>query len=576
MLVSLAAARRDSIADDRGSSTAPIYWRQTKFLVPFEIQGGGDVAKVELYVSDDLGKSWKLAGQATPKEAKFLFNAPRDGEYWFDVTTVDRKGKVRGDATHAAGLKVVVDTAPPKLVLEARRGTAGELVAKWKAEDPYLDANSLVIEYQTEANGTWQRLAISGVDDQPRNLYSSESTWWLGIGEGPVTLRARIMDRAENPIVAQAIARPGDAGALAATAKEPRDRTAGESANSSGANSAAAAPSPRTIVTTADNESRAADGSMKGPSLPRQWPADKSMNIYPTRMRRSSGDAASADDARDRVAGGAWQHEDARGASGKRASEEQDAPESASAGTTRANAQRTAATVVSSRNDSSARRGRSALDFSLVPSGERARMVNSRTFELEYEVEAVGASGIAKVELWGTRNGGQDWSLMAVDEDNRSPLDVTIDQEGIYGFAIVVESGSGVGSPPPRPGDLPEVWVGVDLTPPLATITGTELSDEGAELTIRWRADDDLLESRPVSLSYSEQPNGPWKPIASGLENSGSYRWRLDNRLPDQIFVRLEVVDEAQNMTTNVTPRPISLDRQRPTARFRAVRPVGR
>lgn len=568
LLIAAVALPPTGRAEDRLSAQTPIYWRQTRFLVPFEIQSrqdGGEVAKVELHVSDDRGKTWKLAGTTTPTESKFLYSAPRDGEYWFDVTTIDRQGKVRGDTAHAPGLKVVVDTAPPRLEFDAWRGSAGELVGRWKADDPHLDRNSLVVEYQLDGDGPWQQLAVSGVGDGEPSSYASESTWWIGAGEGPLTLRAKILDRAGNSVATQAVAR-----AAAPESAAPRLRQD------------VAKPAPRTVVTASETARRPTDSTnSSGPSLPRQWPADNSLNVYPTRNRRAAGSAADADSNRP-GSSPAWHHREqdreaglsqdaARGDAGLGS-----ASDVAGGLGPRAAGSRMPATTVSSRGEGSRRRGPSPLDFGLVPAGERPRMVNSRSFELEYEVESVGASGIAKVELWGTRDGGLTWSQLALDEDNRSPLDVTLDQEGIYGFAIVVESGSGVGTPPPKSGDLPEVWVGVDLTPPAAVITNTEMSDEGGEITIHWQAEDDLLEPRPIALLYGEHPNGPWKPIAAGLENTGSYRWRLDNRLPDQIYVRLEVTDEAQNVTANVTPQPVSLDRQRPSARFRAVRPIGR
>ena len=93
-------------------------------------------------------------------------------------------------------------------------------------------------------------------------------------------------------------------------------------------------------------------------------------------------------------------------------------------------------------------------------------MVTSSEFELEYEIESVGPSGIGKVELWGTRDGGRTWSDYAVDTDKQSPMPVAVDSEGIYGFRILVQSGTGFGGRPPVEGDLPDVWIGVDLTKP--------------------------------------------------------------------------------------------------------------
>jgi hypothetical protein len=214
----------------------------------------------------------------------------------------------------------------------------------------------------------------------------------------------------------------------------------------------------------------------------------------------------------------------------------------------------------------------SPLNFDLLPSGQRPRMVATRTFELEYEVDSVGASGIGRVELWGTLDGGRTWSAFGVDNDNRSPLSVRADKEGIYGFRIVVRSGSGLSGQQPQPGDAADVWIGVDLAAPTARITAAEVSDDGSELVVTWEAKDDALAVGPVSLEFSDSAQGPWTPVASGLENSGSYTWRLEPRLPPVIYLRMKVADEAGNVATVDWPNPISLDRSRPEGRIRDVR----
>ena len=214
-------------------------------------------------------------------------------------------------------------------------------------------------------------------------------------------------------------------------------------------------------------------------------------------------------------------------------------------------------------------------DWSLMPIGERPRMVNLRTFELDYEVDSIGSSGVAKVELWGTRDGGRHWANYGADNDNRSPLVVSVDSEGLYGFRIVIQSGNGLSGQAPRDGDLPEVWIGVDQTRPAVRLTAVDPGPENGELLIRWETSDALLESRPVSLFFSDQPHGPWSPIAAELDASGSFAWRLDNRVPERVFLRIEARDQAGNVGVYETPDPITLDRRRPQGRIRGVRPVG-
>jgi hypothetical protein len=202
-------------------------------------------------------------------------------------------------------------------------------------------------------------------------------------------------------------------------------------------------------------------------------------------------------------------------------------------------------------------------------------MVNARAFELEYEIDSIGTSGVSKIELWGTRDGGQTWSVFGIDSDNRSPVVVNLDAEGIYGFRVVAQSGSGLSGRTPAAGDLPDIWIGIDLTKPVVKLARAEMAPDAGELVIDWEATDDVLDTRPISLSFSTAAQGPWTPIAAGLENTGSYRWRLDSRVPDRIYLRLDARDEAGNVGSFETAEPVALDRQRPEGRIRGIRAVG-
>ncbi len=215
---------------------------------------------------------------------------------------------------------------------------------------------------------------------------------------------------------------------------------------------------------------------------------------------------------------------------------------------------------------------------STLPPGERPRMINSRLFELEYDVDSVGPSGIGKVELWGTRDGGKNWRRFPLDNSSRSPLLVNVEEEGIYGFRVIVTNGAGIGGKPPRSGDLPDLWIGVDLTKPTARIISAQQGVDGdaGRLIISWQAEDKMLAARPVSFSFRQDGAGPWLPVASGLENTGRYAWPIDNRTPSELYLRLEVRDEAGNVGVYETPEPVTIDQSSPTIRVREIRPVGR
>jgi hypothetical protein len=203
-------------------------------------------------------------------------------------------------------------------------------------------------------------------------------------------------------------------------------------------------------------------------------------------------------------------------------------------------------------------------------------MTASRRFQLEYDLDSIGPSGVRRVELWQTRDAGRSWQRAAVDDDNRSPLIVEPPEEGIYGYRIVVESGNGLTGQPPRPGDLAEIWVGVDWTKPTARLTSAIYGSgpRAGELEIHWEADDARLADRPISLLFSASPSGPWSPIASGLPDTGVYHWPVDHRVPPDIYLRLEVRDAAGNTAIHELPRPIANDGLVPQGRILRVQPT--
>lgn len=404
----LAAALMGQTPAGQATVPQPVVARQSAFAIPFRVDQTNPArqpVEVQLFVSTDRGKQWRLCGKAAPSQQQFVFHAPADGEYWFAVRTIDRNGKFRPETIVSPGLCVRVDTRTTDM-------------------KPAPANRFDVIRRPSEAS------------DRTTN--------------GPA-LQA-------NPYVSPSSARSDDAA-------------------------------------DASSEARGSVAIAINPAIGR-----------------------------------------------KIVSQERDAAGAA---------------------------------FGLPP-GERPRMVNSRKFELQYDVDSIGPSGIGRVELWGTRDGGKTWSSFAIDGDNRSPMMVNVEEEGIYGFCIAVMNGAGLGGKPPVCGDLPDLWIGVDLTKPTARITTAEQGTdaEAGQLIIAWQAEDRMLASRPVSLAFATHPNGPWQPIASGLENTGRYAWPLDNRTPAKFYLRLEVRDEAGNVGVYDTPEPVVVDQSRPKVRVRDVRPV--
>ncbi len=203
-------------------------------------------------------------------------------------------------------------------------------------------------------------------------------------------------------------------------------------------------------------------------------------------------------------------------------------------------------------------------------------MTNASRFRLDYDVDAVGPTGVAEVQLWATADGGHTWRLWGTDDDLQSPFDVTVQQEGIFGFHVVVVGRNGMSGRRPRTGDLADVWVGIDTTVPVARLVSATYG-EGAQtgkLVIRWQASDQHLDSHPITLLFSESADGPWTTIASALPNDGQFAWPADPQLPRRVYLRVEVRDAAGNVSSDQTSEPVSIDGLAPKARIRGIQPV--
>lgn len=568
----------------------PVYWKQNLFLIPYQWSSTADPAGAQavwLFVSKDRGANWQKISEAKPQVRAFTYRAEQDGEYWFAIRTIDHNGRAWPQGAYQPELRVIVDTTMPRV--EELTGTAGDdgtLEVRWRAADHNIDPDSWKIEVQTDASSAWQPVPLPAVGDVATDVSAGRTTWTSPDGGRPIALQAVVYDRAGNSAiygttVHRAAARSED------TSDGPTVITGrGEVPISGGTGwvSGSAATS--------------SGGENAGVAAAQPWPAS-TVERAPFRLYGSAADLAADAGTRYGRPPGVGQ------------------PLVVSAGQPDAPPEQPAA-VADNRCNRPSQSGEAALptgptyaplepfrevsmsrlppvgdapgrDDSLspgplrqdaagrqVPPDVEPKLMSSRTFALEYALEDVGRWGARKVEVWGTRDNGRRWRCYATDVDNRSPVEVTVDGEGLYGFRIVVESAAGTATFPPQSGDRPELWVAVDLHRPTVELTAIESGsgNQADYLILRWRAEDDNLEPRPISLFYSTRPAGPWSAVATNLENTGEYAWRLERQVPARFYLRLEARDTAGNLAAYQTAEPVLLERPRPTGRIQGVRPV--
>ncbi|MEZ6058831.1 MAG: hypothetical protein R3C19_00550 [Planctomycetaceae bacterium] len=210
---------------------------------------------------------------------------------------------------------------------------------------------------------------------------------------------------------------------------------------------------------------------------------------------------------------------------------------------------------------------------SAIPSS--AELVNSQTFEIAYEVDDVGPSGVGRVELFVTEDNGQKWFRYGEDADRQSPFQVDVMGEGTFGFAIRVRNGLGFGDPPPQPGEAPDVLIAVDQTVPVIDFDQPQvLADNHGSVHLNWRVADQSGLVEAVRLEVSSMVGGPWTPVFDWQQNPGHFEWPIQPGTPPSVHFRVLARDAAGNVASAQTSQAVLIDQKRPTARVLRVQPT--
>ncbi len=517
------------------------------FAIPFRIPKSEDPdaeaapQKVVLNVSTDMGVNWQSAGEAAPTATSFTYRAETDGEYWFRLRAVDKKGRSRGG--EGPDIRVLVDAAGPRLAGRVWKGADGEIVCRYAAADDSLKLESLKVEYRGAGDNGWKAVAAQAVlaRESPAHLVGEE-IWWAGEKVTTLTVRVAISDSSGNQATKQFTLEPSDPGVdQAALAKE-----------------IGVPPLPDQPV--ADGAQPAPVTAMHAPAVAATGPTDD--------LRGWSSESA-----------GAW-------SDGQPAM----APPAAPGGPGRSVLVRPANTSAAGLLPRAGPRAtpqrqplgntgiaQSASGNSLEYRGRPLQLTKSRRFAWDYDVPSTRpAAGPLRAELWTTQDGGVTWQRSSVDNDGHSPIDVTLPASGLYGVRLEMVSDAADDGGGPRSGAAPDAWVGVDEEPPqveLVAISRDEATPSGA-LVIRYVVRDPLIAPRAVRLLYSPNADGPWATITDGIDNQGEHRWTPDKTVPAKVHIRAEASDLAGNVGAATFPDEISIAAPRFGGKLGGLRPL--
>jgi hypothetical protein len=194
------------------------------------------------------------------------------------------------------------------------------------------------------------------------------------------------------------------------------------------------------------------------------------------------------------------------------------------------------------------------------PKDSAVMYVNSRSFTLAYDVANEGPSKVASVVVWYTRD-GKTWHSYPEQVKPIRAIPITVVSDGRYGFTLVARSGAGLSVAPPKAGDEPQIWVEVDTQQPRAELYAPQPDpDNPGHMVLSWKANDHNLAAEPVTLEWAAQPAGPWTLIAQKLSNTGRHSWQVPADLPERVYLRLSVRDNAGNTTVAQTHEGVVVD----------------
>jgi hypothetical protein len=210
---------------------------------------------------------------------------------------------------------------------------------------------------------------------------------------------------------------------------------------------------------------------------------------------------------------------------------------------------------------------------STVPGQAVSQLVANSVFNVAYVVEEVGPSGVSSVEMFVTEDDGQHWFRYGHDTDLQSPMQVDVEGEGRFGFAIRVRNGVGFIDSPPQPGDRPEIVVTVDRTAPVVEIKMPQVQvSDTVSVQLEWNVRES--QHSVVRLEWASSANGPWVPVFDWQADRGHYEWPASPNMSHNIYFRLLARDEAGNIGSAQTAQPVLIDLKRPKARMLGVQSV--
>lgn len=528
------------------TAVEPLRTNGASFRIPFAVdQSKTDSPGTAILFASKDGSAMEPIQRVASSERSFHFLAPGEGRFQFAVRMTDSQGKLIGeDGPLVPELEVVVDSTPPTVLLELAEFAAGEAILKWSFSEEDVAKDTLQIEYLESSTGVWKPVAAT---DPSGLAFSKQATIKSNPGQS-VAVRASVKDLAGNIgsgtsqiVLSRQRGRSGSS--LSFSQKFKSFKSESSQASNSGSLNIPSGGSPTILGTSPFSLSDDAKNTV---------PANPTAGNAIAEFSRNNSTPISMQKIREANSG--------------TLSIPLEAP--------KPNATVAAANLTNS-NSLGDPQFQSRPESDHEYRGLERQHMNNRLFDLAYEIDSVGPSGVSSVVLYVTEDNGRNWFRYGDDKDLKSPLKVDTRGEGTFGFAVRVRNGVGFSDPPPQPGEVPSVVVTVDQTPPALRMATPQLLTLGQGIIrLQWEIQEANPADAAVRLEYATQAEGPWSPVFDWQQNPTGFEMPVDDNLPPAIHFRLLARDQAGNVSTTQTAQAVLIDRKRPKARVLSVKPA--
>jgi hypothetical protein len=176
-----------------GRADAPYHYCNARtFQIPFDMDPNRHVRQVLLYVSSEDGKTMEQVSSAGPGDNHFVYNAKKDGWYFFVVQVETQDGRFSPTNVKLAppSLRICVDTVQPIVRLKQVAPQKGTVAVEWEVNDVNLDLSTLRLQYSTANSNRWIRLNC-------RQMEHAQFDWTPN-SPGPFDVRLEVKDKAGN------------------------------------------------------------------------------------------------------------------------------------------------------------------------------------------------------------------------------------------------------------------------------------------------------------------------------------------------------------------------------------------